>query len=307
VSALREAPARRLRATSHVIELGSRPLLMGIVNASPDSFSDGGRHATLDARVALAERLLADGAAIIDVGGESATTGRPPVEIEREIELVVPLVQRVAGGLGALVSVDTYKPGVARAAIAAGAAIVNDVSGLRDPELASVCAETGAALVLMHTRAAPRERLQRADLYDDVTADVLAFLRERIAVASAAGVAAEQLIVDPGPDFAKTPAQTIRLLSEVERLHGLGRPLLLAISRKDFVGALTGRAPRERLAGTLAALAHGLDAGGHIFRVHDVAAAADFLAVREALRGEALPSGDLALAEQLRHERSRAS
>ncbi len=159
----------------------------------------------------------------------------------------------------------------------------------------------------MHTRAAPRERLQRADLYDDVTADVLAFLRERIAVAIAAGVAPEQLIVDPGPDFAKTPAQTIRLLSEVERLHELGHPLLLAISRKDFVGALTGRAPRERLAGTLAALAHGLDAGGHIFRVHDVAAAADFLAVREALRGEALPSGDLQLAEQLRHERSRAS
>jgi dihydropteroate synthase len=307
VSAPGEAPACRLRATSRVIELGSRPLLMGIVNASPDSFSDGGRHATLDARVALAEQLLADGAAIIDIGGESATTGRPPVEIAREIELVVPLVQRVAGGLGALVSVDTSKPNVARAAIAAGAAIVNDVSGLRDPQLASVCAETGAALVLMHTRAAPRERLQRADLYDDVTADVLAFLGERIAFATAAGVAPEQLIVDPGPDFAKTPAQTIRLLSEIERLHELGRPLLLAISRKDFVGALTGRAPRERLAGTLAALAHGLDSGGHIFRVHDVAAAADFLAVREALRGEAPPSVDLALAEQLRHERSRAS
>ncbi len=297
------APSRRLRAGTHVLELGSRPLLMGIVNASPDSFSDGGRHPTLDDQARLAEQLLHDGAAILDVGGESATTGRPPVSPEHEAELVVPLIERLAGGLGALVSVDTYKPAVARAAIAAGASIVNDVSGLRDPELATVCAQTGAALVLMHTRAAPRERLQDPDLYEDVTGEVLAFLRERIAMANNAGVAAEQLIVDPGPDFAKTPAQTIRLLSEVGRLHELGRPLLMAISRKDFIGALTGRAPRERLAGTLGALAHGADAGAHIFRVHDVAAASDFLTVRAALAGEQSTGRDLALAEELRHER----
>ncbi len=286
-----------------MLELGVRPLLMGIVNASPDSFSDGGRHPTLDDQVRLAEALLQAGADMLDVGGESATTGREPVAPEREAELVVPLVERLAGGLGALVSVDTYKPVVARAAIAAGASIVNDVSGLRDPELATVCAQTGAALVLMHTRAAPRERLQDPDLYGDVTEEVLAFLRERIALANDAGVAAEQLIVDPGPDFAKTPAQTIELLSQVGRLHELERPLLLAISRKDFIGALTGRAPRERLAGTLAALAHGADAGAHIFRVHDVAAASDFLAVRAALAGETAPGRDLALAEELRHER----
>jgi dihydropteroate synthase len=294
----------RLRAGARELELGGRPLLMGIVNASPDSFSDGGEHATLDARTRLAEELLAAGADVLDVGGESATTGRPPVPVEQEIERVAPLVQRLAGELGALVSIDTYKPAVARAAVAAGAGIVNDVSGLRDPELAAVCAQSGAALVVMHTRAAPRERLQDPDLYGDVTAEVLAFLRERIALAREAGVGEEQLIVDPGPDFSKTPAQTIRLLGEVGRLHELGRPLLMAISRKDFVGALTGRAPRERLAGTLAALAHGLDAGAHIFRVHDVAAAVDFLAVRTALRGEAEPSRDLALADELRHERS---
>jgi dihydropteroate synthase len=303
VSSAHAPPPRRLLAGGRTLELGSRPLLMGIVNASPDSFSDGGRHPTLDARVELAEELLEAGAAIIDVGGESATTGRPPVDVAQEVERVAPLVRRIAGELGALVSVDTYKPAVARAAIAAGAGIVNDVSGLRDPELAAICAETGAALVVMHTRAAPRERLQDADLYDDVTADVLAFLRERIALAREAGVGEEQLIVDPGPDFAKTPAQTVRLLGEVERLHELGRPLLMAISRKDFVGALTGRAPRERLAGTLAALAHGLDAGAHIFRIHDVAAAADFSAVREALVGETQPSERLALADELRHER----
>jgi dihydropteroate synthase len=286
-----------------VLELGARPWLMGIVNASPDSFSDGGRHPTLDAQAQLARELLAAGADLLDIGGESASTGRAPIGVEEEIERVVPLIELVAGKLGATVSVDTYKPPVARAAIAAGAVIVNDVSGLRDPALAEVCAQTGAALVVMHTLAAPRERKQDPDLYREVTSEVLAFLEQRIAVASAAGVAPEQLIVDPGPDFAKTPGQTVQLLAHVQRLHELGRPLLMAISRKDFIGALTGRRPRERLAGTLAALAHCADAGGHIFRVHDVAAAADFLAVRAALSGAIEPSRDLALAEELRYDR----
>jgi dihydropteroate synthase len=298
-----KAPAHRLRAGDSLLELGERPWLMGIVNASPDSFSDGGRHTTLQAQLELARELTAAGADILDIGGESASTGRPPVPVEEEIELVVPLVERVAAELSAIVSVDTYKPPVARAAIAAGAKIVNDVSGLRDPALAEVCAQSGAALVLMHTRAAPRERLQDPDLYDDVTGEVLAFLRERMALAVSLGVDREQLIVDPGPDFSKTPAQTIRLLAEVGRMHELGRPLLMAISRKDFIGALTGRSPRERLPGTLAALAHGVEHGAHIFRVHDVAAAADFLAVRAALSGEARASRDLALAEEMRYDR----
>jgi len=297
------APLRSLRACELTFELGARPWLMGIVNASPDSFSDGGLHADLDARVALAEQLIADGADVIDIGGESASTGFPPVAVEEEIERVVPLVERVSGSLGALVSVDTYKPAVASAAIAAGARIVNDVSGLRDPALAEVCARSGAALVLMHTRAAPRQRLQDPELYDDVAAEVLAFLAQLIARALAAGCEPEQLIVDPGPDFAKTPAQTIRLLRELPRMHELARPLLLAISRKDFVGALTGRPPRARLAGTLAALDHGVRNGGHIFRVHDVAAASDFLRVRAALAGELEVDPALALGEELRLER----
>ncbi|MCW3069169.1 MAG: dihydropteroate synthase, partial [Solirubrobacterales bacterium] len=237
------APPLRLRAVDRVLELGARPWLMGIVNASPDSFSDGGLHATRAAQVELARELLAAGADLVDIGGESASTGLPPVSVEEEIERVVPLVERVAGELGALVSVDTYKPEVARAAIDAGAKIVNDVSGLRDPRLAEVCAQTGAALVLMHTRAAPRERLQDPGLYGDITGEVLSFLRERIAAAVSLGVNPEQLIVDPGPDFAKTPAQTIRLLAQVARMHELGLPLLMAISRKDFIGALTGRGP----------------------------------------------------------------
>jgi dihydropteroate synthase len=297
------APLHSLRAGELTLELGERPLLMGIVNASPDSFSDGGLHAGRDAQVKLARELLDAGADILDVGGESASTGRPPVAVEQELELVVPLVRLLVGELGALVSVDTYKPAVARAAIAVGASIINDVSGLRDPELADVCAESATALVLMHTLAAPRERLQDAELYDDVTGEVMEFLRERMALALSRGVAPAQLILDPGPDFAKTPAQTIRLLADVGRLHELGRPLLMAISRKDFIGALTGRPPRERLAGTLAALAHGVQHGAHIFRVHDVAAAADFLAVRAALARETDVGRDLALSEEVRYQR----
>ena len=271
-----------LRLCGRVIELGPQPLLMGIVNATPDSFSDAGDHPDLDAR---ALELLEAGADLIDVGGETASGHRPAVPAEEEIERVVPLIGRLAE-LGAAVSVDTYKPAVAEAAIAAGAVLVNDVSGLRDPSLADVCARTGAGLVIMHTRVAPKGTLLDPGHYDDVTADVAGFLHERMALAVGRGVDPEQLLLDPGPDFAKTPAQTVAVLQRLEDLHSLGRPLLLAISNKDFVGTLTGRPPRERLAGTLAAVAHGVEAGAHVLRVHDVAAAADFLRVRAALRGE---------------------
>jgi dihydropteroate synthase len=297
------APTYRLDAVDVTLELGPRPLLMGIVNASPDSFSDGGLHVGLEAQLALARELQGAGADILDIGGESASTGHPPVAEEEEIERVAPLIERVTGELGALVSVDTYKPAVASAAIAAGAKIVNDVSGLRDPALAALCARSGAALVLMHTRAAPRQRLQDPDLYGDVVSEVKDFLAQRIALAIDAGCRPEQILLDPGPDFAKTPAQTIRLLRDMEQLHLLGRPLLLAISRKDFIGAITRRAPRQRLAGTLAALGFGADAGGHMVRVHDVAAAADYLAVRAALTGEREVGSELRVADELRRER----
>jgi dihydropteroate synthase len=291
-----------LRACGQVHSLEGEPWLMGIVNATPDSFSDAGLHPTLDSRVALALELEAAGARLIDVGGESGVTNRPAVEASEEIERVVPLVQRLASELGAIVSVDTYKPAVAAAAIAAGASIVNDVSGLRDPGLADVCAQTGAALVVMHTLAAPKQRLHDGALYDDILDDVMRFLEERLELARSRGVADEQLIVDPGPDFAKTPAQTIELLRGAARLHELGRPVLLAISRKDFVGALTSRSPRDRGAGTLAALAHGMDLGAHIVRVHDVAAAADFITVLATLRGQRDVAPGLELVDALRWE-----
>jgi dihydropteroate synthase len=175
---------------------------------------------------------------------------------------------------------------VAEAAIAAGAHVVNDVSGLRDPELAEVCAATGAGLVLMHTRVAPKGTLLDPAFYDDVATDVRDFLAERIARAEAAGVHPEQLLLDPGPDFAKTPAQTVAVLRRLDLLHALGRPLLLPVSRKDFLGAITGRPPRERGAATLGAVAWAADAGAHVLRVHDVAGAADLLAVRAVLRGD---------------------
>ena len=280
---------------------------MGVVNATPDSFSDDGARRTLDQRFELARSMLDAGAEIIDIGGESGRTDQPPVEAEEEIERVVPLIERVAGELGALVSVDTYKPEVAYAAIGAGAAIVNDISGLRDPELADVCAGTGAGLVLMHTRAGPKEKLLDPTLDGLVGADVKRFLRELISVAMAHGVSFEQLMLDPGPDFGKTPAQTVEVLRELSGLHALERPLLLAVSRKDFIGAITSRPPRERLAGTLAAIGHGVDAGAHILRVHDVADVADYLAVRAALAGEEEVPSELMLSPDLRREPARES
>jgi dihydropteroate synthase len=291
-----------LRARGRTLALADRPRLMGILNATPDSFSgDGARLATLEARMVRARELVAEGAEVIDVGGESQITTTPPVAASAEIERVVPLIERIAAELDVLVSVDTYKPAVAEAAVAAGAGLVNDVSGLRDPGLADVCARSGAALVVTHTRAEPKRKvLDHA--YADVGADVAAFLRERMALARDRGVAEEQLVVDPGPDFAKTPEQTVAALRALPALAELGRPILLAVSRKDFVGALTGRRPADRAAGTLAALAHGVEAGARLLRVHDVAAAADFLAVRAALRGEVPVAPDLELGEGLRRE-----
>jgi dihydropteroate synthase len=296
------APRLSLSTSAGTFGLGERPWVMGIVNATPDSFSDAGTHRTLERRVALAAELLEAGADLIDIGGESGVTGVPPVDPQEEISRVVPLIERVTGELGALVSVDTYKPAVARAAVAAGAAIVNDVSGLRDPELADVCATTGAGLVLMHTRAAPKQKLLDPGMDGRMVADVELFLRELIALALERGVALEQIVLDPGPDFGKTPAQTIDVLRALPALRSLERPLLLAVSRKDFIGAITLRPPRERLAGTLAAIGQGVDAGAHILRVHDVAEVGDFLAVRAALSGDAPVDSGLSLPLDLRRE-----
>ncbi len=296
------APARRLEIVGETLELGGPPLLMGIVNATPDSFSDAGGQKPLHVLVETARAMLEAGATIIDIGGESGVTNRPAVDPQEEIARVVPVIERVAGELGARVSVDTYKPAVARAAIAAGAGIVNDTSGLRDPGLAEVCAQTGAGLVLMHTVAAPKQKLLDPSLDGRIVDDVQQFLSAKIETACARGVAFEQLLLDPGPDFSKTPAQTVAVLRALSGLHALERPLLLALSRKDFIGALTSRSPRERLAGTLAAVGFAVDAGAHLLRVHDVPAVADYLAVRAALEGQVEVDPSLRLVDELRWE-----
>jgi dihydropteroate synthase len=285
-----------LRLRDRKLDL-TAPVLMGIVNATPDSFSDPQGPKDADELAARALEQLDDGAAIVDVGGESGRTDTDAVPVGEEIARVVPLVERLAGH-GALVSVDTWRGPVARAALDAGAAMINDVSGLSDESVAVACADTGAALVITHTRAAPKTKAFPE--YDDVVRDAHDFLGERMRAAESLGVTPEQVVLDPGIDLAKTPAQSVELLRRLPELASLGRPLLLAVSRKDFVGALTERAPAGRDAGTLAAVGAAVNGGARIIRVHDVAGARDYLRVHEALANGA--DGALELSPDLNRE-----
>jgi dihydropteroate synthase len=272
--------------------------LMGIVNATPDSFSDRQGAKRLDELVARAHELVDAGAAMVDVGGESGRTDRAVVPVEEEIARAVPLVERLAGE-GLTVSVDTWRAPVARAALTAGATMINDVSGLSDPGVADACAAAGAALVITHTRLPPK--VKGFPEYADVVGDVIELLEERAAAAEARGVERGRLVFDPGIDLGKTPAESIEVLRRLPELTVLGGPLLVAVSRKDFVGALTGRAPAARDPGTLAAVDRAVAGGADLLRVHDVAGVRDYLAVRAALDGEA-PHAGLALGEHLRRE-----
>ena len=262
-----------------------RPLLMGIVNASPDSFSDAVRRDTPGRRLDHAMALVADGADLIDVGGESGVTYTDVTPAEVECGRIVPLVERLVAE-GVTVSVDTWKPEVADAALGAGAHLLNDVSGLADPRLGEAAARTGAGLVLMHTRAAPKQE-HFADYGGAVTDDVLAVLAALVERAAGLGVAPDRLLLDPGPDFAKTPEETVEVLRALPRLRALGLPVLLAVSNKYFVGAITARAPADRLAGTLGAVAWAADAGAALLRGHDVRAARELLEVKAVLDGHA--------------------
>ncbi len=288
----------RLRERTYSLS-AAEPWLMGIVNATPDSFSDSGGLADLDELAARAHALAGAGATLIDVGGESGRTDTVAIGVDEEIERVVPLVERLASD-GLIVSVDTWRAPVARAVLDAGAALINDVSCLSDPGIADACAATGAGLVITHTRVPPKQKT--FPVYADVITDVLELLAERSEQARAHGAEAEQLILDPGFDLAKAPADSIAVLRRLPELHVLGRPLLAAISRKDFIGALVERPPRARLAGTLAALGAAVDGGAQIVRLHDVAEAVDYLHVRAALRGELDVPADLALDVALRRE-----
>ena len=287
-----------LRLRDRTLEL-RETLLMGIVNATPDSFSDRQESKEPAELAELAHAQVDAGAALIDVGGESGRTDTDPIPVEEEIARVVPLVERLSGER-VTVSVDTWRAPVANAALDAGAAMINDVSALSDPEIADACARTGAALVITHTRIPPKTKGFPA--YADVVEDVIAVLGERSEEARARGVSADQLVLDPGIDLAKTPTESVEVLRRLPELHALGRPLLLAVSRKDFIGAITQRSPAARLGGTLAAVGVAAEGGASIIRVHDVAEARDYLAVRAALRGAPLADGASPLDPGLRRE-----
>ncbi|HZJ28433.1 MAG TPA: dihydropteroate synthase, partial [Solirubrobacterales bacterium] len=275
-----------------------RARVVGIVNATPDSFSDSGPRGT-EAAIERGLAHLEHGAAVIEVGGESNVSNRPPVPAAEEAARVIPVIERLVDA-GAVISIDTHKPEVARQALAAGAAIVNDISGLAGPagEMIEVCAEGDAGVVLMHTETPPKTPRWEEDLYPDGMATHLRrFFEERLRALAAAGIPRERVILDPGPDFAKTPRQTVEALRALPTLHDLGCEVMLAVSRKDFIGALTGRPPRRREAGTYAALAAGLAAGADLLRVHDVTGTVEFLRVWEALvDGEEVPA-DLRIAD----------
>jgi dihydropteroate synthase len=262
---------------------------MGVVNVTPDSFSDGGRFLDPEAAAAHAERLAAEGADLVDLGGESTRPGAAEVDPAEEARRVVPVVARLrARGFALPISVDTRRASVARLALAAGADLVNDVSGLSDPEMGAVVAAAGVPVVLQHMRGTPATMQQQTD-YHDLLGEVAEELRAALARAVAAGVPAARVILDPGLGFAKTSGQTVELLARVGELKALGRPLLVGPSRKRFIGDLTGAPVGERLAGTLAAVTACVLAGVELVRVHEVAPAVQAARVAAALRAAAAP------------------
>ena len=259
----------------------SRTIVMGVVNVTPDSFSDGGAFSDTAGAIAHGGKLVSDGADLVDVGGESTRPGAGPVPVKEEAARVLPVVRALAGAV--TVSVDTYKAAVAAAALDAGAEIVNDVSGgTMDPELLAVVARHGAYVILGHMRGTPAEMTAHAR-YTDVVGEVKRELSERIDAAIAAGVAGTRILVDPGLGFAKTGAHNLTLLAHLGELAALGFPLVVGASRKSFLGALTGRGVDDRELGTAAAHTAAILAGARVVRVHDVAAQKDAVAVADAI------------------------
>jgi dihydropteroate synthase len=258
--------------------------VMGVVNVTPDSFSDGGLYLDADVAVAHGLALEGEGAAILDIGGESTRPGSEGVGAAEELRRVVPVLEGlVKAGVSAQLSIDTSKAEVASAALEAGATLVNDVTALRgDPEMAGVIATSGAGCCLMHMLGEPRT-MQRDPRYDDVVADVKAFLEERLAFAVAAGIEEERIVLDPGIGFGKTIEHNLELLRRLDELVAIGRPVLIGTSRKSFLGRITGRAdPADRLAATIASCVLAYERGARVFRVHEVAPVADALKVAAA-------------------------
>jgi len=261
----------------------SAPVVMGILNVTPDSFSDGGRFTERDAALRQAERMLADGAAIIDVGGESTRPGAAPVSEQQELDRVVPVVEALTSELDALVSVDTSTAAVIRGAAAAGAGMINDVRALRRSGALDAAAASGLPVCLMHMQGEPGN-MQDDPRYQDVTAEVVDFLRQRIAACGQVGIPRERLLVDPGFGFAKTVAHNLTLMHEMAALQELALPILIGISRKSLFGKLLGRDVNERLPASLAAAVMCVERGAMIVRAHDVKETVDVVRLAHAVR-----------------------
>jgi dihydropteroate synthase len=270
-------------ARDRVLDAGTRSLVMGVLNVTPDSFSDGGRYLGLEEAVARGLEMAAEGADLIDVGGESTRPGAAPVPPDEEAARVVPVVRELAGRLDLPISIDTRRPEVARRALAAGASIVNDVSGAADPAMFDAVGEANAGLVLMHMRGDPTTMQGLTD-YDDVVLEVLEHLRSRVGAAVDAGIGEDRLAIDPGIGFAKTGPQSLLLLRDVAALSSLGRPVVVGPSRKSFVGTVLGTDVTDRLEGTAGAVAWVGSRGPHVVRVHDVRHMVRVLRVVDAIR-----------------------
>jgi dihydropteroate synthase len=283
----------QLDCNGRVLRL-DRPQVMGIVNITPDSFSDGGAHDTLEAAVAHGLKLAAEGADILDIGGESTRPGAQAVPLEEELRRVVPLIERLIRETALPLSIDTFKPDVMRAAVAAGAGMINDIRGLREDGALQAAAELGVPVVLMHMLGEPQS-MQQAPDYDDVVGEVHRFLAERMFAAEMSGIDRKKLVVDPGFGFGKTTAHNMTLLAQLQRFSDLGAPVLAGLSRKRSIGELTGReVPAERVAGSVAAHLLAAQRGAMILRVHDVAATVDALKVWAAVDAVPMPRQDAA-------------
>lgn len=273
--------SRVLRAGAHVLEL-STPHVMGILNVTPDSFSDGGKHNEFERAVSHAEAMLEAGATIIDVGGESTRPGAQTVSAQEELDRVAPLVEALVQRFNAVVSVDTSTPDVMRESARLGAAIINDVRSLRRDGAMQAAAETEMAVCVMHMRGEP-QTMQNAPHYNDVGLEVAEFLRERVDACLAAGISKDRLMIDPGFGFAKTLAHNLELFKRMPELHSFDLPLLVGVSRKTMIGQILDRPVNERLYGSLGLAMMALERGASIIRVHDVAATADIVKVFQAV------------------------
>jgi dihydropteroate synthase len=264
-------PERALRCRGRELHLGAKTVVMGIINVTPDSFSGNGLGSDVEAAVALGQQMVADGADILDVGGESTRPGAEPVSLQEELARVLPVVEALAAEAGVPISIDTYKSGVAEQALSRGASIINDISGLQaDERMARVAADAGAAVVVMHIRGTPRD-MQKDPRYADVIGEISDYLEEGIARAQAAGLTRDQIVVDPGFGFGKTLEHNLELLRRLRELRCLGCPVMIGTSRKSTIGKLLGDLPpEERLEGTAATVALAIAAGADIVRVHDV-------------------------------------